>query len=119
MTDTTLDQNGEASASRWVKRIAAVTFCLGLFAMLGVVFTRVIAARVPEQRATLEKLIAERTGLAVRFDDVRFAWNLDGASAVCSLPIRPRDACASWRRSCASSSTPGTFSATSAFRWVT
>src|SRR4051812_14436212 len=87
MTDTTLDQgaiqkNEWASASRWVKRIAAVTFCLGLFAMLGVVFTRVIAARVPEQRATLEKLIAERTGLAVRFDDVRFAWNLEGASAV-------------------------------------
>src|SRR5689334_13647724 len=87
MTDTTLDQgaihkNEWASASQWVKRIAAVTFCLVLFAMLGVVFTRVIAARVPEQRATLEKLIAERTGLEVRFDDVRFAWNLDGASAV-------------------------------------
>ena len=87
MTDTTLDQGAIqkkewASASQWVKRIAAVAFCLGLFAMLGVVFTRVIAARVPEQRATLEKLIAERTGLAVRFDDVRFAWNLEGASAV-------------------------------------
>jgi len=87
MTDTTLDQGAIqkkewAGASQWVKRIAAVTFCLGLFAMLGVVFTRVIAARVPEQRATLEKLIAERTALAVRFDDVRFAWNLEGASAV-------------------------------------
>ena len=45
-------------------------------------FTRVIAARVPEQRATLEKLIADRTGLEVRFDNVRFAWNLDGTSAV-------------------------------------
>src|SRR3569832_1203028 len=87
MTDTSLDQwaiqgNEWTSASHWVKRMAAVTFCLGLIAMLGVVFTRVIAARVPEQRATLEKLIAQRTGLAVRFDDVRFAWNLDGASAV-------------------------------------
>jgi hypothetical protein len=82
MTDTTLDQRGEPGASQWVKRAVAVTFCLGLFAMLGVVFTRVIAARVPEQRATLEKLIAERTGLEVRFDDVRFAWNMDGASAV-------------------------------------
>ena len=87
MTDTTLNQGAIhksewASASQWVKRLAAVMFCLGLFALLGVVFTRVIAARVPEQRATLEKLIAERTGLAVRFDDVRFAWNLEGASAV-------------------------------------
>src|SRR4051812_38932771 len=87
MTDATPDQgavqkNEWASASRWVKRAAAVTFCLALFALLGVVFTRIIATRVPEQRATLEKLIAERTGLEVRFDDVRFAWDLDGASAV-------------------------------------
>ncbi|HET9865129.1 MAG TPA: hypothetical protein VFP37_16935 [Steroidobacteraceae bacterium] len=65
-----------------MKRTLAVTFCLGLLATLGVVFTRVIAARVPEQRATLEKLITERTGLAVRFDNVRFAWDLDGTSAV-------------------------------------
>ena len=59
-----------------------VTFCLLLLGALGVVFTRVIAARVPEQRATLEKLITDRTGLAVRFDNVHFAWNLDGTSAV-------------------------------------
>ncbi|HEY6125546.1 MAG TPA: hypothetical protein VIV63_12915, partial [Steroidobacteraceae bacterium] len=59
-----------------------VTFCLLLLGTLGVVFTRVVAARVPEQRATLEKLIADRTGLAVRFDNVHFAWNLDGTSAV-------------------------------------
>jgi hypothetical protein len=65
-----------------VKRALAVTFCLGLLLTLGVVFTRVIAARVPEQRATLEKLITERTGLEVRFDNVRFAWDLDGTSAV-------------------------------------
>ena len=59
-----------------------VTFCLLLLGTLGVVFTRVVAARVPEQRATLEKLITDRTGLAVRFDNVHFAWNLDGTSAV-------------------------------------
>ena len=59
-----------------------VTFCVLLVGTLGVVFTRVIAARVPEQRATLEKLITDRTGLAVRFDNVHFAWNLDGTSAV-------------------------------------
>ena len=53
MTDTTLKQkaiqgNEWASASQWAKRLAAVTFCLGLFALLGVVFTRVIAAkRIP------------------------------------------------------------------------
>src|SRR5215510_12560995 len=87
MTDSTLEQ-GEAiqknewSARRWAKRAAAVTFCLSLLVTLGVVFTRVIAARVPEQRATLEKLITERTGLDVRFDNVHFAWDLDGASAV-------------------------------------
>jgi hypothetical protein len=65
-----------------VKRTLAVTFCLGLLLTLAVVFTRVIAARVPEQRATLEKLITERTGLEVRFENVRFAWDLDGTSAV-------------------------------------
>ncbi|HET7809015.1 MAG TPA: hypothetical protein VFL16_00390 [Steroidobacteraceae bacterium] len=65
-----------------MKRAAAVMFCSALVVMLGLVFTRVIAARVPQQRATLEKLIADRTGLSVRFDNVRFAWNLDGASAV-------------------------------------
>jgi len=53
-----------------------------LLGALGIAFTRVIAARVPEQRATLEKLITERTGLAVRFDNVHFAWSLDGTSAV-------------------------------------
>lgn len=82
MTDETLDQRGELSASHWVKRTVAVTFCLGLVVTLGAVFTRVIAARVPEQRATLEKLITDRTGLEVRFDNVRFAWDLDGTSAV-------------------------------------
>jgi uncharacterized protein YhdP len=65
-----------------VKRTATVTFCVCLVVTLGVVLTRVIAARVPEQRATLEKLITDRTGLAVRFDNVHFAWNLDGTSAV-------------------------------------
>jgi uncharacterized protein YhdP len=65
-----------------VKRTATVTFCVCLVVTLGLVLTRVIAARVPEQRATLEKLITDRTGLAVRFDNVHFAWNLDGTSAV-------------------------------------
>ena len=65
-----------------MRRTLLVTFCVLLLGALGVAFTRVIAARVPEQRATLEKLITERTGLAVRFDNVHFAWNLDGTSAV-------------------------------------
>jgi len=90
MTETTLEQHQGGGAhpetgwnvSRWVKRSAAVVSCVALVVMLGLVFTRVIAARVPQQRATLEKLIAERTGLSVRFDNVRFAWNMDGASAV-------------------------------------
>src|SRR5688500_6912934 len=92
MTDQTLNQGGailkgkwlkrEWGASEWVKRTVAVTFCLGLVVTLGAVFTRVIAARVPEQRATLEKLITDRTGLEVRFDNVHFAWDLDGTSAV-------------------------------------
>src|SRR5262245_19554484 len=85
MTDATLNQGGPyqtAEASHWVRRAFAVTFCLALLVTLGVVFTRVIAARVPEQRATLEKLITERTGLEVRFDNVRFAWDLEGTSAV-------------------------------------
>ena len=86
MTTTSLEQGGETDASHgashWVRRAVAVTFCLGLVVTLCVVFTRVIAARVPEQRATLEKLITDRTGLDVRFDNVRFAWDLDGTSAV-------------------------------------
>jgi hypothetical protein len=57
-------------------------FCGVLVLVLGFVFTRVIAARVPEQRATLEKLITDRTGLDVRFENVRFAWDLKGTSAV-------------------------------------
>jgi hypothetical protein len=65
-----------------MKRTALVLFCLLLVAALGLVFTRVVAARVPEQRATLEKLITDRTGLAVRFENVHFAWGLDGTSAV-------------------------------------
>src|SRR3954471_2624160 len=65
-----------------MKRTALVLFCLLLVITLGLVFTRVVAARVPEQRATLEKLITDRTGLAVRFENVHFAWGLDGTSAV-------------------------------------
>lgn len=59
-----------------------VGFCVLLLGALGVVFTRSVAMRVPEQRATLEKLITERTGLAVRFDNVHFSWGIDGTSAV-------------------------------------
>jgi hypothetical protein len=87
MTDATLEQGdllekeGQGS-SHWVRRTLLVTFCLLLLGTLCVVFTRVIAARVPEQRATLEKLITDRTGLAVRFDNVHFAWSLEGTSAV-------------------------------------
>src|SRR5688500_5346927 len=88
MTDTTLNQGTihkkewADESSGWMKRAVLVTFCVLLLGTLGVVFTRVIAARVPEQRATLEKLIADRTGLEVRFDNVHFAWDLDGTSAV-------------------------------------
>jgi hypothetical protein len=82
MNDTALSPRGDASGSHWVRRAALVVFCLLLVATLGMAFTRVVAARVPEQRATLEKLITDRTGLAVRFDNVHFAWGLDGTSAV-------------------------------------
>src|SRR5687768_4685554 len=82
MNDTALNPRGDASGSHWVRRSALVVFCLLLLATLCVAFTRVVAARVPEQRATLEKLITDRTGLAVRFDNVHFAWGLDGTSAV-------------------------------------
>jgi len=82
MTEAALEQRGNESGSHWVRRTLLVTFCVLLLGALGIAFTRVIAARVPEQRATLEKLITERTGLAVRFDNVHFAWSLDGTSAV-------------------------------------
>src|SRR6185503_12157879 len=82
MTDSTLSHRGDAGGSHWVSRTVAVMFGLGLLATLGVVFTRLVAIRVPEQRATLEKLIAERTGLDVRFENVRFSWGLDGTGAV-------------------------------------
>jgi len=82
MTDTALQEKGDESGSHWVRRTVLVGFCVLLLGALGVVFTRAVAERVPEQRATLEKLIAERTGLAVRFDNVHFAWGLDGTSAV-------------------------------------
>ena len=82
MTDSTLSHRGDAGGSHWVSRTVAVMFGLGLLATLGVVFTRIVAIRVPEQRATLEKLIAERTGLDVRFENVRFSWGLDGTGAV-------------------------------------
>jgi hypothetical protein len=77
-----LHQEGAESSTHWVRRTLLVVFSLGLLTAVGAVFTQVIAARVPEQRATLEKLIADRTGLQVRFDDVHFAWTLDGTSAV-------------------------------------
>jgi len=82
MTDAALEHRGDESGSHWVRRTVLVTFCLLLLGTLSVVFTRVVAARVPQQRANLEKLITDRTGLAVRFDNVHFAWNLDGMSAV-------------------------------------
>ena len=74
MTNATLEQRGDESDSHWARRTVLVTFCLLLLGTLIVVFTRVVAARVPAQRANLEKLITDRTGLAVRFDNVHFAW---------------------------------------------
>src|SRR5262245_28257175 len=82
MDDTALNERGDASGSHWVRRSALVVFCLLLVVALGFAFTRVVAARVPGDRATLAKLITDRTGLAVRFDNVHFAWGLDGTSAV-------------------------------------
>ena len=82
MTDAALEHRGDESGSHWLRRTVLVTFCLLLLGTLSVVFTRVVAARVPQQRANLEKLITDRTGLAVRFDNVHFAWDLDGMSAV-------------------------------------
>ncbi len=73
---------GADAPTHWIRRSLLVVFSLGLLTAVGAVFTQVIAARVPEQRATLEKLIADRTGLQVRFDNVHFAWTLDGTSAV-------------------------------------
>jgi uncharacterized protein YhdP len=81
-TEAALPQAANESGSHWARSTVLVTFCVLLLGALAVAFTRVIAARVPEQRATLEKLITERTGLAVRFDNVHFAWTLDGTSAV-------------------------------------
>jgi hypothetical protein len=77
-----LRKEGRHASSHWVKRTVLVIFCLGLLVAIGTVFTQVVATRVPEQRATLEKLITDRTGLAVRFDNVHFAWGMDGTSAV-------------------------------------
>src|SRR5688572_3917430 len=83
MNQSTLEQRGEPKASsHWVRRTVLVSISVGLLAIVAAVFTRVIAARIPEQRATLEKLITDRTGLAVRFDNVHFAWDLDGMNAV-------------------------------------
>src|SRR5688572_25427437 len=87
MNDTTLGRGGgipeqEWGESHWVKRSVAVVSCLLLIVTLIFAFTRVVAVRIPEQRATLEKLITDRTGLAIRFDNVHFAWDLDGTSAV-------------------------------------
>ena len=80
MNETTLDHGG--AIPHWVRKTALVAFSLLLLGAIALVFTRLIAARVPEQRATLEKLITDRTGLAVRFENVHFAWDLSGTSAV-------------------------------------
>lgn len=82
MSETTLERGENVASTHWVRRTVLIVFSLGLLAAIGAVFTEVIAARVPEQRATLEKLITDRTGLAVRFDNVHFAWGIDGTSAV-------------------------------------
>ena len=80
MNETTLVHGG--AFPHWVRRTALVAFSLLLLGAIALVFTRLIAARVPEQRATLEKLITDRTGLDVRFENVHFAWDLSGTSAV-------------------------------------
>ncbi len=80
MNETTLVHGG--AFPHWLRRTALVAFSLLLLGAIALVFTRLIAARVPEQRATLEKLITDRTGLDVRFENVHFAWDLSGTSAV-------------------------------------
>ncbi|HEX4619527.1 MAG TPA: hypothetical protein VH135_07330, partial [Steroidobacteraceae bacterium] len=64
-------------------RVTLITLSgVSLLAAVVVFAYALAAARVPEQRATLENLVHAETGLDVRFSELRLRWGWYGPEAV-------------------------------------
>ena len=81
---------GAAGAAGSAARLAAAQLRLTVLGLAGVLITAMLlflafelaAARVPEHRAALEKLIRYQTGLEVRFTSLAVRWGWYGPEAV-------------------------------------
>ncbi len=49
---------------------------------VGVMLAKVVMARVPQQRASIERLLKQHTGLDIRFAELHVGWGWRGAQAV-------------------------------------
>ncbi|MEZ5474519.1 MAG: AsmA-like C-terminal region-containing protein [Steroidobacteraceae bacterium] len=64
------------------RRAGGVLLGVGVLALTALMLGRVVVARVPQQRAVIERLFEQRTGLEVRFASMRVGWGWRGVRAV-------------------------------------
>jgi uncharacterized protein YhdP len=64
------------SAIKWLRTTVMVTLALGTLVATGVLAYELALAKVPQHRATLERLVQSQTGLDVRFNELglRLGW---------------------------------------------
>ncbi|HEV2229732.1 MAG TPA: AsmA-like C-terminal region-containing protein [Steroidobacteraceae bacterium] len=74
-------QPGAAGARTLVRVTLATLAGASLLAAVILLAYALAAARVPQQRATLESLVRAETGLDVRFDELRLRWGWYGPEA--------------------------------------
>ncbi len=81
-TEPTPQMPSQAPAWQGLKSVAAVL--AGALVFFGIVLLayQLAAARVPQHRAALERLVRAQTGLDIRFDDMGLRWGWYGPEAV-------------------------------------
>jgi uncharacterized protein YhdP len=64
------------------RRVGVLAAVVCVVAGLGVLIAKSVMARVPEQRASIERLLKKHTGLDVRFGEMYVSWGWRGPQAV-------------------------------------
>src|SRR5215472_8769840 len=82
-TDAPAARQPGATRARTLVRVTLITLTGAALLATVILFAYALAAaRVPEQRATLETLVHAETGLDVRFSELRLRWGWYGPEAV-------------------------------------
>jgi uncharacterized protein YhdP len=71
----------EERASHWARRLGWVAAGLLLTTLIMAMMAQIVVARVPQQRATIERVLQAHTGLTVKFESMRIGWGMRGVQA--------------------------------------